>query len=97
MASLPLQGVDIQQAAWKRLGSMSFDSNERSNFQARELKSVQVDVVAQLLKVVVHPPHANELNTHQQVGDGKLCPQGVTLSSRAYLAQINSLTNIEAR
>ena len=72
MASLPMQGSSIKQAAWKRLGSMSFDSNERSKFQARELKSVQVDVVAQLLKVVVHTPHANDFNKHQQVHAAKL-------------------------
>ena len=46
---------------------MSFDSNERTQYKARELKSVQVDVVAQLLKVVVHQTHPNQLNKHNQV------------------------------
>ena len=67
VATLPAESKDFQQATWKRLGSMTFDSNERSKFQARELKSVQVDVVAQLLKVVVYMPYTNELNKHQQV------------------------------
>ncbi len=66
VANLPSSG-DASQAAWRKLGSMTFDSNERSSFKARELKSVHVEAGAQLLKVVFHRPHANRLNTHSQV------------------------------
>ena len=61
------EDLDLSQASWKRLGSMTFDNNERSKFQARELKSVQVDVCTQLLKVILCQPHANELNKYHQV------------------------------
>ena len=37
---------------FKKLGYMGLDSNERSQFQARELKSVYVDQVTLLLKIV---------------------------------------------
>jgi centrosomal protein CEP104 len=43
-------------------------SNENSQFQARELKSVYTDIVTLLLKVVFHHPFMNELNLHNQVG-----------------------------
>lgn len=66
MANLPSTG-DASQAAWRKLGSMTFDSNERSSFKARELKSVHVEAGSQLLRVVFHKPHANRLNTHCQV------------------------------
>lgn len=43
-------------------------SNESSQFQARELKSVYTDVITLLLKVVFHHPFMNELNQFNQVG-----------------------------
>lgn len=67
VAAVSADDKSYWQIQWTRLGGMTFDSNERSKFQARELKSVQVDVTAQLLKVVLHQPHANELNQEQQV------------------------------
>jgi hypothetical protein len=36
--------TDPNNCVFKRLGYLSFDSNERSNHQARELKSVHVNV-----------------------------------------------------
>ncbi len=41
-------------SSFKRLGYLSFDSNERSNHQARELKSVHVNVPATLIRLVIH-------------------------------------------
>ncbi len=35
--------------------------------QARELKSVQLDVPAGAVRLVLHAPHANRFNTYQQV------------------------------
>ncbi|KIZ03119.1 Nephrocystin-3 [Monoraphidium neglectum] len=52
----------------KRLGYLSFDSNERSGHQARELKSVHVSVDAVALRLVVHRCHVNKLNIYNQVG-----------------------------
>ncbi|GFR45564.1 hypothetical protein Agub_g6958 [Astrephomene gubernaculifera] len=53
---------------FKRLGYLSFDSNERSNHQARELKSVHVNVQAFLIRLVIHRCHVNKLNIYNQVG-----------------------------
>ena len=44
------------------------DSNEKSQFQARELKSVYVDSVTLLLKIVFHKCYANKFNLYNQVG-----------------------------
>jgi hypothetical protein len=51
----------------RRLGYLSFDSNERSNHQARELKSVHVTVEAELVRLVIHRCHVNKLNIYNQV------------------------------
>lgn len=55
--------------AMRRLGYLSFDSNERSNHQARELKSVHVTVEAELVRLVIHRCHVNKLNIYNQVRD----------------------------
>eukprot|EP00195_Chlamydomonas_chlamydogama_P012277 CAMPEP_0202901254 /NCGR_PEP_ID=MMETSP1392-20130828/14151_1 /ASSEMBLY_ACC=CAM_ASM_000868 /TAXON_ID=225041 /ORGANISM="Chlamydomonas chlamydogama, Strain SAG 11-48b" /LENGTH=824 /DNA_ID=CAMNT_0049587793 /DNA_START=202 /DNA_END=2677 /DNA_ORIENTATION=+ len=64
----PNPGEDANKAAFKRLGYLSFDSNERSNHQARELKSVHVNVPAVLIRLVIHRCHVNKLNIYNQVG-----------------------------
>ncbi|CAK0887687.1 unnamed protein product, partial [Prorocentrum cordatum] len=53
---------------FKRLGYLSLDCNERSQFQARELKSVYVDVAAQFLRILLHKCHVNRYNIVNQVG-----------------------------
>lgn len=63
MAQIPLNEI-----RFNRLGFLSLETNERSGFQARELKSVYVDAYALLLKVVLHKCHVNKFNLHNQVG-----------------------------
>lgn len=53
---------------FKRLGYLSLDSNERSNYTARELKSVYVDAKCFYLKVGFHKCHVNKNNIFNQVG-----------------------------
>ena len=43
-------------------------SNEKSGFQARELKSVYVDTHSLLLKIVLHKCHLNKFNLYSQIG-----------------------------
>lgn len=52
--------------SWKRLGSFSFDSNERSKLQSRELKSVTVSVQALFLRIVLARCHMNSQNIYKQ-------------------------------
>ncbi|CAL5219862.1 g1780 [Coccomyxa viridis] len=52
--------------SWKRLGSFSFDSNERSKLQSRELKSVTVSVQALFLRIVLARCHINSQNIYKQ-------------------------------
>jgi centrosomal protein CEP104 len=53
---------------FKRLGYLSLDSNEQSNYQARELKSVYIDVTSLYLKLVLNKCHINKFNLFNQVG-----------------------------
>ena len=66
---------------WKKLGYLSLDPNERSNFQARELKSVFLDSPALYMKVVFHKCHLNRYNLFNQVGLIALSAYGEPLAS----------------
>ena len=56
--------IPLNQIYFEKLGFLYLSSNESSQFQARELKSVYTDVATLLLKVVFHHPFMNELNMH---------------------------------
>ena len=68
IATVPIIGFD-QCRSIRRLGYVPLDSNERTNFQARELKSIKVGgAEASFVKLVLHECHENDLNTDNQVG-----------------------------
>jgi centrosomal protein CEP104 len=47
---------------------VELSSNERTEFKARELKSVHVDAEGLFLKLVLHKNHVNRSNLYNQVG-----------------------------
>jgi len=53
---------------FKKLGYLSLDSNERSGYQSRELKTVYIDSPALYLKIVLQKCHLNKFNLFNQVG-----------------------------
>jgi centrosomal protein CEP104 len=53
---------------FKKIGYLGLDSNDRSNFQARELKSVYIDYTCQKIKLNLHRCHTNIHNVFSQVG-----------------------------
>ncbi|CDW78329.1 UNKNOWN [Stylonychia lemnae] len=53
---------------YMRIGYFSFNENSRSEFQAREMKTLHVDFLAQYIKMVIYQPYENRLNLFQQVG-----------------------------
>ncbi len=59
---------ELPNLKFKRIGYLSLDSNERSEFTARELKSVYIDAPAAFLKVALHKCHVNKYNIFNQVG-----------------------------
>ena len=65
---LPPGETSLDRAVMRRLGHLSFDPNTASGHQARELKSVHVNVDAAILRVVIHKCHVNKLNIYNQVG-----------------------------
>ena len=60
--------IPLNEIEFNRLGYLSLDPNERSGFQARELKSVYVDSQAVLLKLIFHKCHLNNFNVFNQIG-----------------------------
>ena len=62
------RGDSYHSATFKRLGYLSLDNNERSSYQARELKTVFIDKVGKFLKLIVNENHVNKLNIYNQVG-----------------------------
>jgi centrosomal protein CEP104 len=62
------QGPDYHRANFKRLGYLSLDNNERSNYQARELKTVYVDYVGSFVRLLIHRCFVNKYNHFNQVG-----------------------------
>jgi centrosomal protein CEP104 len=61
-------GADYASATFKRLGYLSLDSNQRSNFQARELKSVYINAHGNFVKLLISRCHTNYSNIYCQVG-----------------------------
>mgnify|MGYP006077091709 CR=1 FL=1 len=62
------QGSSYQTAEFKRLGYLSLDSNERSQYQARELKTVYIDYPGNYVRLIVHRNYVNKQNLFNQVG-----------------------------
>ena len=57
-----------QSEKFKKIGYLSLDSNERSNFQARELKTVYTDYFCVRVKFNLLRCHNNSHNIYNQVG-----------------------------
>ena len=57
-----------QSEKFKKIGYLSLDSNERSNFQARELKTVYTDYLCIRVKFNLLRCHNNSHNIYNQVG-----------------------------
>jgi centrosomal protein CEP104 len=60
--------INYQTAKYTRLGYIELSSNDRTDFKARELKSVHVDAEGTFLKLVIHKNFVNRLNLYNQVG-----------------------------
>ena len=61
-ARIPLNQIDF-----KKMGYLNLNSNERSLYRVRELKSVYTNIKTLLLKVVLNAPYSNEHNHFKQV------------------------------
>ena len=57
-----------QTEKFKKIGYLSLDSNERSSFQARELKTVYTDYLCTRVKFNLMRCHTNRHNIYSQVG-----------------------------
>lgn len=63
----PHPSSSLDHTHFRRLGYISLSDNEKTGFRSRELKSVNLDVQGQLIKLVLHQNHVNRLNLFNQV------------------------------
>ncbi|CAD5115537.1 DgyrCDS4504 [Dimorphilus gyrociliatus] len=59
---------NLQHARYTRLGYVTLSDNEKTNYKARELKSVHVDATGVFVKFVIHKNYINKFNLYNQVG-----------------------------
>ena len=69
-SAVPGQPDLAENASYRSIGYLCLDSNERSNFGARELKKVTLteSCAGTYLRIVVHAPHHNAHNVFNQAG-----------------------------
>ncbi|XP_063209764.1 centrosomal protein of 104 kDa [Chroicocephalus ridibundus] len=65
--SLPEYFAPYQSERFHRLGYVPLSDNEKTDFKARELKSVYMDAVGQYLKLIFHKNYVNKYNLYGQV------------------------------
>ncbi|KGL97001.1 Centrosomal protein of 104 kDa [Charadrius vociferus] len=65
--SLPEYFSPYQSERFHRLGYVPLSDNEKTDFKARELKSVYMDAVGQYLKLIFHKNYVNKYNLYGQV------------------------------
>ncbi|XP_069731112.1 centrosomal protein of 104 kDa [Phaenicophaeus curvirostris] len=65
--SLPEYFAPYQSERFHRLGYVALSDNEKTDFKARELKSVYMDAVGQYLKLIFHKNYVNKYNLYSQV------------------------------
>ncbi|KFO93218.1 Centrosomal protein of 104 kDa [Buceros rhinoceros silvestris] len=65
--SLPEYFAPYQSERFHRLGYVPLSDNEKTDFKARELKSVYMDAVGQYLKLIFHKNYVNKYNVYGQV------------------------------
>ncbi|XP_010175559.1 centrosomal protein of 104 kDa [Antrostomus carolinensis] len=65
--SLPEYFAPYQSERFHRLGYVPLSDNEKTDFRARELKSVYMDAVGQYLKLIFHKNYVNKYNLYDQV------------------------------
>ena len=74
-------GPEYMKCTFTRLGYLSLDSNERSAYKARELKSVYLKAKGVFMKLLLHKCHVNTLNLHNQVGLVAINMLGIPVAS----------------
>lgn len=67
VGTLPPGETDPGRCLYKRLGHLSFHPNEKTNYQARELKTVHINHTAVMVKFLVYGPHMNQHNIYNQI------------------------------
>ncbi|NXP66080.1 CE104 protein, partial [Chloropsis cyanopogon] len=65
--SLPEYFAPYHSERFQRLGYVPLSDNEKTDFRARELKSVYMDAVGQYLKLIFHKNYVNKYNLYEQV------------------------------
>jgi centrosomal protein CEP104 len=71
IGTLPQTGLctsyELNNVTYKRLGYVSLSENVTTSHKSREMKSVNVDVIGQYVKLVFYSNHINQFNLYSQV------------------------------
>ncbi|KAI3387338.1 hypothetical protein SNEBB_003860 [Seison nebaliae] len=83
-------------ARYSRLGYVELSSNQRTNYEARELKSIHMHSTGFMIKLVIHKNYSNRYNVYNQVGVVAISILGdymnSTLASTSTIIDDNFLT-----
>ena len=58
----------VKYKKFKKIGYLTLDSNEKTNFQAREIKTVHIDYICEKVKLVLNRCFPNKENLFNQIG-----------------------------
>eukprot|EP00388_Colpodella_angusta_P014950 GDKJ01037196.1.p1 GENE.GDKJ01037196.1~~GDKJ01037196.1.p1 ORF type:complete len:522 (+),score=117.23 GDKJ01037196.1:32-1597(+) len=90
--------VIVNDWSFTRIGYFTLDDNSRSEYRARELKTVYVNVTAKALRIVLHKNFVNSHNRFNQVGISAIAIQGSpvapVVSSATRVAPLASIPDI---
>ncbi|RHZ20600.1 hypothetical protein DYB26_001852 [Aphanomyces astaci] len=78
----------------RKLGYVAMDSNESSNFNARELKCITIDCAVAYFKLSLHQCHRNRFNVFDQVGLVDITLLGSPAKASATTTSLPSLNPI---
>ena len=53
---------------YKNIGFIKLSSNVKTNYQARELRKIYINILTKRLKLIIHRIYSNTINTFCQVG-----------------------------
>ncbi len=59
--------VDAENASYVKVGKVVFDTNEKTEYKAREFKTINLEVVGQFVKLLLHKNYDNRVNKFNQV------------------------------
>lgn len=90
------QSPSLLTSKFKRLGYVGLSDNGKTDFKARELKSIHLDAEGHFVKLVLHKNHVNKYNIYNQVGLVAVNVIGDRLDTPYDPGDFDSLKNVDS-